>query len=260
MKLKDLILENKLKPELISFVEELNSGKWYNGKKLLYRGESYEPNVWDIHSIRKNRLPRNTSRTINLVINGINLNKYPHIPRRDEVKYAGGSKRKDEMKKYGTLVVCFPHNDAKIFNLEEDSFEIFQSLGNSFLKDVNLFDLGEIGRKYNLRVLERFSNLMDMGPQETKIMKLFENKYLKLKEELKKIKNITNLTSDQKKGSKTLLKIFNTIEKKYFDKLEKGINPSAHEHIFDGDEYLIIKSKIFEENFVYNNGWKLIDN
>jgi len=63
---------------------------------------------------------------------------------------------------------------------------------------------------------------------------------------------------DIKSVAKSMKRMFQIIEDEYYENIERGVNPNAHEHIFGGDHYLSIKKDVFEENFEYvKESWGL---
>ncbi len=256
--LKKLLVEEK---KLNFFENELNSGNWYypSPDKLLFRGEGGMENIWEIKGIRKDREPRDTNPLIHAIVDAINEVERYRVPKRSEAKFAGGSNRVDDMEEYGDLTVCFPEKSQKIYYLEGDSFTDFM-YANKKLKDITFLsneDIENLNDEY-----QYFSNffyiLNQVNVDLSVLYNFIKETYRDTFNQAKKLSQTIKYGPDIKSAAKSMKRMFQIIEDEYYEKIDRGVNPNAHEHIFGGDQYLSIKKEVFEENFEYvKENWRL---
>ncbi len=256
--LKKLLVEEK---KLNSFERELNSGKWYNPSpdKLLFRGEKGMEDIWEIRGIRKDRKPRDTNPLIHVIVDAINEAERYQVPKRSGAKFAGGLNRADDMKEYGELTICFPEKSQKIYHLEGDSFADFM-YANKKLKDITFLngeDVENLSDEY-----QYFSNFFHILNQVNldlnALYNFIKETYRDTFDQAKELSQTVKHGPDIKSAAKSMKRMFQIIRDEYYEKIDVGVNPNAHEHIFGGDYYLSIKKEDFEGNFEYvNESWRL---
>lgn len=268
IKFRDLLFEDfdefeKYEPDynLSKIEDELNSGKWRlpEPEKLLYRGEGDKASdeVFGIKKIRKDRNPRDTRPIIHVLIDGINRAKRHRAPLRKKSKFAGGARRADEMEKYGDVKVCFSEKDAKIYHLEDDSFTILKKVGKklSYATFLGEEKAEEVSDEYPH--FYKFFTFINKDIFFQDFPDYVAENYDFIYNEVEEL--ATSMIDPDIRSSATAIKrTFQILEEEYFSELKRGVDPEAHEHIFDGDKYLFVDSPLFSENFKYqNNMWVL---
>lgn len=251
--------------------EMFNDVRFYNKKRKLYRATHSSIYRAEIHEIRKDRKPLDTSMRTHYLLSGLSKrSEYLQYPSREESKFAASVLDEEYLSQYGNnIYLAFPSSDAKIVSLDNDAYRILTGIDHEFptnLQSLESYFMGsqlnsdgeQVSNPENEERQERFPFLFSfVQAMDSFNWEKFKRIVQKHKGEIiKDARQIKEESYGIEKEAKDLLETFARAHE-YFEKLHSGILGFSEEVMFDGDEYLMVNQRWFKKNFEFKNGWKL---
>ncbi len=238
--------------------------------RLLVRGSDHSIEDFKEFKIRKDRKPRDTSRSSNAVIAALEDGYYTDRPKRRESKFATLQKNRALASKFGDSVnYVFPHKSAKIASFYQDSIEYTNGLAPGYSRIRRFISESEFPILFAFIEVMREIKQFDMffNEQATKHKDLYsfiKQNWPDLKKETERLSNADIRSSKEFKDAKpeiTVEKVVNSYQnwvqgfENYFSEMIDGIpkDGNAKEVMFDGPKYLEANQNFFQSNFDSSN-------
>lgn len=265
-KFKNLLFESEREDKL----KTLLKNEYYLPNRLLIRGSDHNIEDFKEFDIRKDRKPRDTSRSSNAVIAALEDGYYTNRPKRRESKFATLQNNRALASKFGDSVYyVFPHKSAKIASFYQDSIEYTNGLAPGYSRIRRFISEGDFPILFAFIEVMREIKKFDMffNEQATKHKDLYsfiKQNWPDLKQEIEKLFNLDIRSSKEFKDAKpeiTVEKVVNSYQnwiqgfENYFSEMVDGIPKSgnAKEVMFDGPKYLEANQSYFNSNFDYTD-------
>lgn len=263
IKFKDLLLEVNNKT-----LTKLLEKNYILPNRLLIRGSNNHVEKFKQFEIRKNRKPRDTSRSSNDIIAALEDGYYPTRPKRRESKFATVKGKFEIASKFGSNTnFVFPHKTSNIVSFPEDSIDYIKGLGPGYKRfveqylDVKKFPVlhGLVETYSDIKNFDTFFFSEQKGIKHKGLYSFIKQNWLKLKEEIRELNRVDVSDDDIIGGSKVGRTANRVIEnyqtwvsgfEKYFSKMMKGV-PSGQkieEVMFDGPKYLSVNLDFLQRN------------
>lgn len=263
IKFKDLLLEvdNKTLTELLE-------NDYIIPDRLLIRGSDKQVEKFKQFEIRKDREPRDTSRSTNDIIAALEDGYYPTRPKRRESKFATVKGKFEIASKFGSNThFVFPHKTSNIVSFPQDSIDYIKGLGPGYKRFVKqyldqkkfpvLHGLVEIYS--DIKNFDTFFFSEQKGIKHNDLYSFIKQNWLELKEEVRNLDRVDVSDEDVIGGSKVGRTANRVIEnyqtwvsgfENYFSEMMNGV-PSGQkieEVMFDGPKYLSVNLEFLQRN------------
>lgn len=266
MKLKKLLLENKKSEDAEELAEILQSGDYYgvDPDHRLYRGVKGKSrqNTYDFYQIRKNRIPKNTSSYIDMMVEMIRSVEYPNRPNRKKSTFISGSK--NIAGGYGTPHYVFVPKKANSWWSVNDAYVDFfldsqRSIVSSqrVIRRIEQDDLDDIKETLSetpyiplISILES----IELNNHKTASEKIADNFEIvrNADEYADKLSKIKNKSDDVKNLQQAIQNLYAAVDRivQYFESLEiyngDVDSEQIYELIVEGDYILLANKQWFD--------------
>ncbi len=261
---KNLLLESGRE---VAF-KTLLKNEYYLPGRLLIRGSDHKVEEFKEFEIRKDREPRDTSRSSNDIIAALEDGYYPERPKRRESKFATIKNNRALASKFGDNVYyVFPHKSAKIVSFPQDSIDYINGLGPGYSRIRKYVSEGDFSILFAFIEIMREIKQFDMFFNEQVIKHKDLYNFIKqnwpdLKKEIKKLSDLDIRSTKEFKDAKPQITVEMVVSnyqnwiqgfENYFSKMIDGLSEGGNvkEVMFDGPKYLEVNQNFFQSNFDY---------
>lgn len=214
----------------------------------VYRGEKKEIYTWEENTIRKDRIPRDTSIVVDIMVEALEEGVYTNAPQRTKSKFC--STEHSNLTEYGSVYYMFIKENSNVASLEFDAYDNYFREVESSLMRIQ-FDVEKYEEKYP--VLSEFMQEYDWaewGAGGEGLFDVVKNRWNKIKNEIDLFIEQENISKEDDLWGLTHLDLLD----QYFKDMKSGIHDGSQEILVEADSYIIANIYFIDKFFKFDNG------